>query len=477
MKTIIPILALALAACSSPGETKVTLEQTRMASEVRSAWQKELRPVRVTTDIQVPGKIGVMISNAEGKLFLPFSFDGTAYTAGEHGFAVDTASTVKVCWPEVSADIAILHAPFSERLHAGEVARNVESAINLKVKFSSAMALLRFNLGSGNIKDVFNSLTLKGPEIATKGKYDAYEGKWIETDGKGMAIRLGAECLLNNGRNHDFYLVPVDVDQDISLVAVVNGEEKVFTTKIPPIAAGSMTQINLELGKQLTAKSSWVDNERKIEIATVEGLDSVCVGNYLRRDGLVVAKRDTMSVAVVIETDGKHGKAVAIEDWPDQCSFGHKSLSSGRLFSTIDGQRKEGIINNPEVSADEELIYKPSMPYPDTCAFGYDDGAELTQQLKASIIRYDDDSAFAATDREPCSYVPSLAEMARLYYLFQPYSKSTVGEQIEPLSDEYLTCSESTENTLYGIDMSKGIVMCNYSKQYARMKLRLFYLF
>ena len=137
----------------------------------------------------------------------------------------------------------------------------------------------------------------------------------------------------------------------------------------------------------------------------------------------------------------------------------------------------EGIINNPEASEDEELIYKPSMPYHDECAFGYDDGAELTQSFKASTIRYDEDSALAATDREPCSYVPSLAEMARLYYLFQPYSKSTVGEQIEPLSGEYLTCSESTENTLYGIDMSKGIIMCNYSKQYARMKLRLFYLF
>ena len=75
------------------------------------------------------------------------------------------------------------------------------------------------------------------------------------------------------------------------------------------------------------------------------------------------------------------------------------------------------------------------------------------------------------------SYIPTLAEMAEVYYLMQPYANTRLAEWVEPLSGEYLTSSESSDSHFYGIEMKKGVVISNYSKQYAQLKLRLFYLF
>lgn len=144
-----------------------------------------------------------------------------------------------------------------------------------------------------------------------------------------------------------------------------------------------MTQINLKTDKTglLLPKSSWVDNQYKRDLRKVAVVDTVKTGNYLRKDGLVVAKRDTMTVAVVFQTDGRHGKAVAIEDVPGTFCFGNKNLTSGIIFGTIDGQRNEGIINDSSSSEEERLIYKPEIPYSENTAFGHKDGAELTSRL------------------------------------------------------------------------------------------------
>ena len=468
MKAYCIILTLALMGCTHSSGHRVTLEQTRAASQTRQAWRQELRPMLISGNVDVP-EIGVRISSADGVDFVPFRFHDKSFSA-DRALSVDTASTVSACYPASDSDIIDIHAPFSERLYGQECARSVGENIDVKMNFKSAVALLRFSFASDNIKDMLEKLTLKGEAIATTAKYSPYNGQWTEIGGQGQPVGLRVDALLNGCRHRDFYLIPTESDQDITLAAVVNGKEYLYTTKIPPLAAGSMTQINLHLGRELTAKSSWVDNERKIEIASVTTVDTVRVGNYLRKDGLVVAKRDTTCVAVVIESDGKHGKAVAIEDYPTTCNFGGKMLTSGTVFNTIDGYRTEGIINDREASEDEHLVYKPGMPYHDTCAFGYLDGADLTNRLRCG--RFGDESMLAAVAKHPCSYVPSLAEMAWLYYLLR-YDELL----IEPLAGEYLTSSESSFHSFYGIEMTKGIVMPNYSKQYALLKLRLFYLF
>ncbi len=474
-------VALSLSSCGNSEEKRPSLEQTRAAIEVRDAWRDELKPVEITVKGAISGadRIGVRLLSDGRTSFPVFMRTPDCFKPEQPSLMADTAAMVSACWPVETSDTLRLTAPFSDLIHGNEISRRVGGKLSFDLKFQSKMALLRFCIESDNISDILESLTLKGEAIATQITYLPYDGKCIEKSGEGMPVGIDADCLLNNGRNHDFYILPCDVASDIVLIAVVNGKEYQLKTKIPPLGAGSMTQLNLkaEQNGHLLPKSSWVDNERKTDLRKITKVDSVAIGHYLRKDGLIVAKRDTMSVAVVYQTDGKHGKAIAIEDVPGTYSFGAKSLKSGTVFSTIDGNRTEGIINDSSASEDERLIYKPDMPYSAETSFGFKDGASLTSVLLKSKSGKEEGSMLTVVEKHRGAYIPTLAEMADIYYCLQPYAHTKLGDLIEPFYGEYLTCSESTNHNFYGIEMSKGIVMPNYSKQYASLKLRFFYLF
>lgn len=466
--------------CGGSDEKKVSLEQTRAAIEVRDAWQNELKPLEIQAQgsIRGAGKIGVRLTSDGVTTFQTFSGDGT-FKPEKPSLMADTAAMVSACWPLVASDTLSLTAPFSDHIYGCETARSVSGKMSFQVKFQSSMALLRFCIQSDTLSDMLASLTLTGEAINTNARYIPYDGKWIESSGGGKPVVLISDCLLNNGRNHDFYLIPCESASDIVLTAMVSGKEYVLKTKLPPLTAGSMTQLNLmvEDGGKLIPKSSWVDNERKTDLTKIATVDSVTAGNYLRKDGLLVAKRDTMTIAVVYRTDGRHGKAIAIEDVPGSYTFGPKSLSSGTVLMTIDGKRTEGIINDPSSSEDERLIYKPDMPYPHETALGYNDGTRLTSILLQKAGKRPENSMLSVIVKNQGSYIPTLAEMADAYYSLQPYARTGLPGWIEPFSGTYVTCSESAENDFYGIDMTKGLVMSNHPKQYAQLKLRLFYLF
>lgn len=474
-------VVLICGSCGKSDEKRPSLEQTRAAIEVRDAWRDELKPVEITASGAITGadRIGVRLTSDGKTDFLAFVGTPDCFTPEQPSLIADTASVVSGCWPLSPSDTLSLTAPFSDRIFGYESGRTVGARLSLQMKFQSSMALLRFCFESDNLTDVLESLTLKGEYIATRGKYIPYNGKWIEKSGEGMPVGIDADCLANSGRSHDFYLTPCDAASDIVLSAVVNGQEYLLKTKIPPLSAGSMTQINLKTDKTglLLPQSSWVDNQYKRDLRKVAVVDTVKTGHYLRKDGLVVAKRDTMTVAVVFQTDGRHGKAVAIEDVPGTFCFGDKNLTSCIIFGAIDGQRNEGIINDSSSSEEERLIYKPEIPYSKNTAFGYKDGAELTSQLLNTKRWKEEESMLTQVEKRHGCYVPSLSEMAQIFYLFQPYAHSHLPELIEPFNGEYLTCSESSNHNFYGIEMGKGIVMSNYSKQYAKLKLRLFYLF
>ena len=159
----------------------------------------------------------------------------------------------------------------------------------------------------------------------------------------------------------------------------------------------------------------------------------------------------------------------------------------GKSFQTIDGKRKEGVINprqTDEISDENRLIFTAEIPYGEQCAFGFTDGAGLTQRLidkyrQTEYVHGKNGGLFARkemlseVERHPGSYVPSLAELAQFYYRRQ------LGEvtDCELMQGEYLTVSESSDKTFYLIDMENGIVTGTLSKQYAGLRLRLFYLF
>lgn len=261
--------------------------------------------------------------------------------------------------------------------------------------------------------------------------------------------------------------------------------------------AGGLIQLNVEVGTggNLHIASSWVENERKISLPTHEVCDSIKVGYYLQKDGTVSKSFDSLSMALVIGTDGRHGKAVALKDEDGMFVFGNGKQTTGKLFPTIDGKRKEGILNplSDEAAGEEErIIFKPDMPYPDDCALGYDNGASLTQRLSmqtsqrslAETLSKAHTGLFmtrkkmlSALSRYNGCYIPSLGEMAGLYYQLQPYSGMKMPEHFTVMQGEYLTASESSEHSFYMMDMNEGIIHGSASKSYSKGRIRLFYLF
>ena len=156
-------------------------------------------------------------------------------------------------------------------------------------------------------------------------------------------------------------------------------------------------------------------------------------------------------------------------------------MTSGKQLTTIDGTRHEGIINphsTDDIPEEERIIFKPGMPYPQDCALGYADGDLLTESLNSHAVPpISFPQMLSVLPRHRGSYIPSLAEMATLYYLIQPYSQMTIPEGFTQPHGEYLTCSESSTDTFYRIDMDGGIIDSRSSKQYGKGHIRLFYLF
>jgi hypothetical protein len=256
----------------------------------------------------------------------------------------------------------------------------------------------------------------------------------------------------------------------------VNGREYVMKTAVPPMLAGSLTRLGLKLSHgTLQAGSSWVETERKLSIPATAKSDTIKVGDYLQGDGTVSRHRSESSVAIVIESDGHHGKAVALTDSEGEFSFGSRKATAGRHFATVDGKRREGIINpkrDESVTDAETIVYKPSLKYDAGSAIGYTDGATLTQTLMPTA----DEALAGEVAKHKGSYIPTLGELVRLYYLMQPYSRVTLPDSFAPPMGIHLSCSETPDNSVYTLDLGSGTVT-TASKTYGKAKLRLFYLF
>ena len=413
----------------------------------------------------------------------------------------DTTVSVHLCFPYrkdlSSEDTLHLKQPFGERLYGIEQSRTIGENICVGMKLHSSLAMLRINIASDHLSDMLDELWIYGESLISEADYLPYHGKWLNGKENSILTTESADCLLNNGRNHDFHLVPTRKQTPITLFAKVNKRDHALKTTLPPLQAGSLIQLNLKVGKggQLHVESSWVESERTLSVPFTAKADSVRIGCYLQYDGTISLKKDSLSIGVVIETYGRHGKAVALEDIEGIYTFGNRTLSSGKVFPTIDGKRTEGIVNPTHENAadeDERIIFKPEMPYPDDCALGYTHGEILTERLMessedgslADVISQAHTGLFkpskqmlSVLSRHKGSYIPSLGEMVHLYYLLQPYSEVKMPDSMNPLQGEYLTSSESSEKSFYIMDMNEGIINGSASKPYSKGRIRLFYLF
>jgi len=494
---------LLLVSCGERKATKsVTVEAQQTAGKIRQSWATAYRPLTITLDEMETGApdIGVYMHLTDGtkreqNAFhgVPFIYDNECYVAQEHNaVTADTLAAVYACLPYhpglTTDDSLVLTAPFGENLYGVETARHIGKEIAVEMDWRSSMVLLGIGCESDWLKERLDGLTLMGENLCEQAVYQPYLGKWQPVRKHGTLNATDADCLLNNGRRHDFYLVPTDAESTVTIAATIDGRPYAVRTTLPPMQAGSLVRLNLRKSKEgLAVSGSWVETRRKLHYGPVQRVDSVKVGHYLQKNGGICAQRDSNSIAVVVETDGRHGKAVALHDSEGRYCHSGKGLNAGKTFQTIDGKRKEGVINPrqaDETSDENKLIFTSEMPYGEQCAFGYADGTGLTQRLlnqyrQAEYAHGRNESLFARkemlseVERHPGSYVPSLAELARLYHRWQ------LGEttDCEPMRGEYLTVSESSDKTFYLIDMENGIVTGTLSKQYAGLRLRLFYLF
>ena len=497
-------IGLLLASCGGKEQPKPTVAAIESGEKTRMEWQKARKPVEIHlkgmegTSPAWP-RLGVYmdVSTAmpeERQAFagVMFARKGNVYVPANRNAATsDTMATISVCYPFRKGlgtnDTLRLAAPFDENLYGVEIIRTIGNTIKPTFRLQSSMALLRIVCRSDDLRDRLDEITITGENINTEGSYLPYTGRWSDKKAIGSLQAGGTDCLLNNGRKHDLYLIPTGTAGPITLSVRINGKFHSLRTMLPPMAAGSLTHLSIRKDSEGVAiNGSWVEPERSLAYEhRMMPVDSVQTGHYLQRNGTIQAERDTLSIAAVVETDGKHGKAVALSDCPGLFVFSGGNISSGRPFPTIDGKRKEGIINpTTGISEDDKVIYKPGMPYLSDCALGYADGASLTQELinaqekiQPGVPISGKQTMLKEVARHSGSYAPSLGELAKLYYLLECDKSSTLKGLIDPLRGEYLTCSESGKDTFYLMDFSNGIVTGGLSKRYGKAKLRLFYLF
>lgn len=488
---------LLLASCNGDKQSQGTVAAIETGEKARTTWQKSLKAVEISlesADGYIPAwpRLGVCIEK-EATIGKPFVKQRNVYVPEGHVITTsDTTSSIHICFPYregLAVDDTIhLYAPFGENLYGQETSRKVSATLSITAKLCSAMALLQIAVESDDLRDRLDELSIAGEHLYAQGSYQPYTGKWIDAMADGILRATDTGCLLNNGRKHDFFLIPTDTGGHISLSARINGKSHVVRTVLPPMPPGSLIRLSLRKGKDgLSILGSWVETERPLtDKPETTAVDSICVGHYLQTDGTIKVEKDSLSVAVVVETDGKHGKAVALSDCEGNYVFSGQGITNGKIFSTIDGKRTEGILNPTGMTEEtDKIIYKPGMPYPEDCALGYTDGASLTQRLlevqgqglSGKEPLPDLRPMLEEVKRYAGSYVPSLGEMVRLYYLLKYENGFRKQSGIMPLEGEYLTCSEITEQALYTIDFTRGIITGQLSKRYAPRKLRLFYLF
>jgi hypothetical protein len=212
----------------------------------------------------------------------------------------------------------------------------------MNIDLKDITSLLRIRLKSDRIEDVLDDIALQGVGTLQSATYDTPLGVLRMDVSHGTLSHL-VNCMLNNGMAHDFHLIPVEEPCEATLTVTVNGTPHRVTTLLPPLRDGSITELYLMLHQgKLTVGSSWVDTKFAFSPIRTYRNDSIRVGDFLQKDGSCSAFRNEESIALVIESNGRHGKAVALKDNEKVSLTGKNRFCTGRLFETVDGKRKEG---------------------------------------------------------------------------------------------------------------------------------------
>lgn len=490
--------AMSLTACMHEGNEDGKMHAVPAGESVKKKWQTSRKTLEVELSAyegQTPSRIGVYAEyhdataeERESINGIPFvRSNGNTYTPENSSVITgDTTAIFRICSPYTAGlmpeDTLKLEAPFESWLYGNETGRAItDDVLKIKMDLQHSTSMVRLRLESEDMRKTMTEAVLEGSNIYTAGDYIPYSGIWINLRGNGCPVKVTMDKRMSRYNYIDFVIPPSAHAGDVKISITADGKDYIARTTLPRLGRGEMTQLNMLLSEDcLRITSSWIETNRGLRTESAGTVDTVAVGDYLMPDGRTVSEYSPEAIGVVMETDGTHGKAVAMKDMEGLVCFGKGEYSSGTVFASIDRQKAEGYINPSGITAtDEELriVYTPEMDYPEDCAIGYDDGCLLGQELKLEKKEWDKDEIAAYITRTDAAYIPSLGELVKLYYMLNPYKGEVFSpEGFSRPSGVYTSVSESSEDSNYIMDFDTGLASGNVSKK-TRLKLRLFYLF
>ena len=489
MKTKISIsvslICLLLCSCGDKSAKTEALSAHNVTEKVKEDWSKVLKPLEIIVperdneELETIGSLSVWIDGINENNAVEFHYDGTSFKPLTP-VNVESSVRPKVFYPFKTGisrtDTLMVQTPLPQYL-TGKLTyiETKEDKIIASVELQDLTALLRFRFQSDDVTDVLKAVKISGKCLNKNGIVLPFKGEVISDERNLVSCEVKPDKLLNNGQALDFHLFPTDEGGDIDISIVVGSKSYQLSTIIPPLRKGSITELRLKLNNnRLTVGSSWVDTKHPFIRPIQQLTDSVQTSYWLQKDGLISPGYNDNCIAIVIETDGKHGKAVALADVSNPIQF--IPFRSGIIYETVDGKEKEGCYRGNLIIENEELIeFSPSVKYSDKCAFGLKTGSALTKELLNNSSE-EARKLFTETLQAPCGYIPSLYELAQLSaYLIS--KEGNMPEQFIMPEGFYMSVCESGEDIFYSLNPITCRITAYNSKKYLNIKQRMFYLF
>lgn len=486
---ILSIVMILICSCSGNKGNDNTLTAHNTVERVREEWSRVEKPLSITVidrdkdELEAMGSIGVFLSDNPEETVREFRFDGETFRP-VNAVNVDSTVVPVVIYPyrpgihpndSIDADSEIGVAYIGIYSSTSQTSDN----INVKMKLKEITALLRLKIKSDSITDVLEGIDVNCEKGIAASHFRPFNGEWIETRATRSLRTVLTGCMVNNGRHHDFNMIPTEEAGEITIGVKVNGHYLSVGTIIPPMRAGSITELRLTISSgKLNIGSSWVDTRHSFTKPASKVNADVQPLQYLRTDGTITVNYDDKCIAIVIDTDGKHGKAVALADVPVGMMFKGSDFSTGIAFQTVDGQFSEGCFTPGTMQGCEgenKVAFNPNVRYSSKCALAHRNGGVLTSILIANC-NLDVLEIFTTEAKLGTAYIPTVFELACLSFFLEKNKDTLPAEFLMP-EGFYTTCCESGSNTFYSVDIINQKISAHNSKLYPNTNLRLFYLF
>lgn len=483
------IMAMLFSACARKNGQDNALTAHNTVERVREEWSKVEKPLTITVidrdkeELEAIGSIGVFLSDNPEETVREFRFDGETFRA-LNDVNVDSTIIPIVIYPyqpglhpkdSIDADSEI-GAMF---IGIYDSTNQTPENINVKMKLKEMTALLRLKIKSDSITDILEGIDVNCERGIAASHMRPFNGEWIETRATRSLRTVLTNCMVNNGRHHDFHMIPTEEAGEIIIGVKVNGQYLSVGTTLPPMRAGSITELRLTISdNKLNIGSSWVDTRHPFTKPAAKANTDVQQLQYLKTDGTIADTYNDNCVAIVIDTDGKHGKAVALADIPGGMMFKGSDFSTGVAFQTVDGQFSEGCFTPGTMQgngSENNIAFNPNVRYSSKCALVHRNGGVLTSKLGANC-NLEVLEAFASEAKLGTAYIPTVYELAWLSFFLEKNRDILPAGFMMP-EGFYTTCCESGSETFYSVDIACKKISAHNSKQYPNTNLRLFYLF